>query len=83
MFDKVLVLANGYQLFYGSPGEAESWFTSTLGVQRPALTCPADFILDQANIDFDKSDCSEPHALITLEVGLLLDIASPSTICMP
>ena len=76
----MLVLAKGYELFYGSPDESEAWFTSSLGAKRPAHTCPADFILDQANIDFDKSPNSggkgnhhhhhqeeeQPHALSTI-----------------
>jgi len=56
MFDKVLVLGKGYQLFYGSPAEANRWFTKGLDIECPPHTSTADFILDQANVDFDKSE---------------------------
>jgi len=57
------VLAKGYHLYYGTPHGAEEWFTGGLGLKRPPHTAPSDFILDQANIDFDKSSLlSEKNA---------------------
>ena len=55
LFDIVLVLGKGYQLFHGSPTDCESWFTSQLGLSRSPDTSTADFILNHANIDFNKS----------------------------
>lgn len=49
------MLAKGYQMFYGSPKGAEAWFTTQLGMACPHDTSPSDFIMDQINIDFDKS----------------------------
>ena len=54
-FDTVLILAKGYQLFHGRPCDAERWFTAELGFCLPQHTSPADFIMDQANIDFNKT----------------------------
>ena len=51
----VLVLGKGYELFYGPPKEAEKWFTTGLGLNCPPETSIPDFIMDQANTDFDKS----------------------------
>ena len=67
LFDKVLVLGKGHELFYGSPTGAEEWFTSGLGLKCPSHTSPADFILDQANIDFDKSDLYDINPMSTVE----------------
>ena len=55
LFDMVLVLGKGYELFYGPPKEAEKWFTTGLGLNCPPETSIPDFIMDQANTDFDKS----------------------------
>ena len=63
--DKVMVLGKGYQLFYGSPAEAEEWFTSRLCLERPPHTSPADFIVDQANIDFTNKSSFYSSGLVT------------------
>lgn len=52
---KVLVLSKGRQLFFGTPSSAEEWFTAGLGLAMPPDTTPVDFIVDQVNIDFDKT----------------------------
>lgn len=49
--DVVMVLSKGYELFHGRPCDAVKWFVSEGGVTRPHDISPADFIMDQANID--------------------------------
>jgi len=44
MFDKILLLADGKTAFLGSPMDALSYF-SNLGLERPELCNPADFLL--------------------------------------
>ena len=53
LFSKVLVLSKGRQLFFGTTAAAEAWFTGGLGRTMPPDTSSADFIVDQANVDFD------------------------------
>lgn len=49
MGTQVLVMSKGYQLFFGSPHDAEDWFTSRLGLKLPGHTSATDFILDQVS----------------------------------
>jgi len=65
LFDKVLVLGKGYQLFYGTPSDAELWFTDGLGLYCPPHTSYSDFIMDQANIDFCKEKIYPSNATLT------------------
>jgi len=48
MFDKVLLLSEGRQLYYGDSGDIVDYFTN-YGFTAPKLVNPADYILDLAN----------------------------------
>lgn len=62
-----MVLGKGYQLFYGPPKRAEEWFTTGLGLTCPPETSIPDFIMDQANTDFDKDKYYGGSGLKTVE----------------
>ncbi|KAJ3093910.1 ATP-binding cassette sub- G member 2 [Phlyctochytrium planicorne] len=56
LFDKIILLSGGSTVYFGSPLDAVSYFTS-LGypLSRPNQN-PADFFMDQLTIDSSKSD---------------------------
>ncbi|XP_058088081.1 ABC transporter G family member 21 isoform X1 [Magnolia sinica] len=64
MFDKVVVLSEGYPIFSGSAARALDYFGSIGYVSGPAVN-PADFLLDLANgviLDTKQGDQLENHA---------------------
>jgi hypothetical protein len=49
-----MVLAKGRQLFIGPPADVHAWFTTGLGLLLPPHVPLADFVVDMANVDFEK-----------------------------
>ena len=50
MFDKLLLLSEGHNIFYGNAAEAVQYFTA-LGYENPRMYNPADFFLDLLSPD--------------------------------
>jgi len=46
LFEKVMVLSAGNQVYFGEASGAEAWFTETLGYPRHQHTSAVDFIMD-------------------------------------
>lgn len=66
LFDKLLLLSQGKTCYFG-PVIEMSGYLANIGINMPAYTNPAEFVLDITNADFDTSDESslghvEPRA---------------------
>jgi len=55
LFDRVIILSEGYTLYNGPPGEARNHFKQ-FGFEMPTYTNPADRLIQLANA---------PHGLIS------------------
>jgi hypothetical protein len=51
---QVLVLSQGYEMYFGDAGKAEKWFSESLGYPRPLDSSAVDFILDLVSVGFVK-----------------------------
>lgn len=58
LFDKVLFLTQGRDVFFGGPEESISYFTG-LGYPLPEFTNPADFLIDLITLDFRSDQLRE------------------------
>ncbi|KAI8911576.1 P-loop containing nucleoside triphosphate hydrolase protein [Gorgonomyces haynaldii] len=56
MFDNILLLTRGGRVGYSGPAKSIIPHFDSLGYKLPALTNPADFILDMASVDFRSQD---------------------------
>jgi len=55
LFDKVLVMSDGRQLYFGPAKECYSWFSKTLDYPKfKETTTDVDYILDLINVNFNK-----------------------------
>ena len=55
LFDQVLLLARGKQIYQGPPGTSALKFFASLGYPCPEFTNPAEHFLDVINTDFNSS----------------------------
>jgi len=63
---QVMVLSEGYTIYYGDANRAVDWFTHSLGYAGPSpTTSPADYILDLVNISFQGHGGSIKPAMST------------------
>lgn len=53
LFDKLLLISAGRTCYYGRVEEVQAYFDS-LGFPVPMMTNPAEYILEQSNIDFAR-----------------------------
>uniref|UniRef100_A0A7S4KVM7 ABC transporter domain-containing protein n=1 Tax=Paramoeba aestuarina TaxID=180227 RepID=A0A7S4KVM7_9EUKA len=58
LFDKIMLLSRGKQVFYGSPIEASTFFDSQ-GFHVPPMVNPADYFLEIINTDFKEEEIDE------------------------
>lgn len=55
LFDKVLVMSDGRQLYFGEAKECFTWFSTTLDYPKhKSTTTDVDYILDLVNVNFTK-----------------------------
>ncbi|KAH0534117.1 hypothetical protein FGG08_007291 [Glutinoglossum americanum] len=63
LFDKLLLLSAGKTCYYGPVDQVKPYFDS-IGFPMPLMTNPAEFILEQTNVDFARD---REHARLRLE----------------
>jgi len=56
LFEKVLVLAQGHEVYFGDSEEAQNWFQNVLCYPRQDSTSVVDYILDLINVGFEEKD---------------------------
>ena len=55
-FDKVLLLSKGRTAFFGSPLGSVEYFDKVLNLPIPALSNPAEFVIDAINSEFTEEE---------------------------
>jgi len=56
LFEKVLVLAQGHELYFGDSEDAQNWFKDILQYPKKDSTSVVDYILDLVNVGFEQKD---------------------------
>ncbi|GAB5035572.1 abc transporter g family protein [Nannochloropsis oceanica] len=74
LFEKVMVLSSGNQMYFGEASGAEAWFSEQLGYPRHHNTSAVDFIMDLVNISFVKDP--DIHGSKTMQTVLELEQAA-------
>ena len=55
-FDKVLLLSKGRTAYFGSPSGSVEYFKNVLNLPIPALSNPAEFVIDAINSEFTEEE---------------------------
>ena len=59
LFDKVLVLSKGNQIYFGETSGLGQWFESKLDRPLPPRTSLPDFIIDVVNVSFNETEVDD------------------------
>ena len=75
-FDKILMLTESYQVFYGTVDECLVYFRDTLGIQKDPNDCIIEYLTSILNFQFINKDINNPLSPVQSQKSVRSSIAN-------